>query len=506
MSTKSAIVEPGMEPQVETLDDSDATFSNLIVNYLPLSFRERHIRKLFSTFGKIESCRVMRFAQDGRTLSKGYGFVDFSTRAEAEAAIQGLNGKNVLGKNLKVGFAKPSGQRVKSNLFVTHIPSRWTESDLDEAFGKHGKIIERRILRDQDGGSRRSAFVRFDNNDQARKAIEKMNMWRPNMVDQPILVRVATEHESKRNKGPDNANKATRNTRNRRKKANNVSKRHEDFAAPKRPTSTPMRNQVAPQRRGQAAPAHKAPLKRDHIDMPPRQAVPEYRNERRNCNFYAPRQQKPYHPHTQSNMQAARSPQAAPERRRENWRVPSSRYEFDNDFDYLNYDNMGFDMIPPAPHTRADFEAIRDPDVGWEGIYRDPSFLSEEYNPNFGPDPYYPPRHSISERALSERNPERSAPKAPPAPPAQQQPGRTSGTEVHLVNFPLCLDKAAIMNMSSAYGEVMDVRIAIDNNGRSIRLATLCFTTVEAADRAIAAFDGCTIAGCVIHCSKANRV
>jgi len=39
----------------------------------------------------------MRFAQDGRTLSKGYGFVDFSTRAEAEAAIKGLNGKNVLG-------------------------------------------------------------------------------------------------------------------------------------------------------------------------------------------------------------------------------------------------------------------------------------------------------------------------------------------------------------------------------------------------------------------------
>eukprot|EP00493_Phyllostaurus_siculus_P027320 UN27667 len=126
----SAIIEPGMEPTVDTpvapVDDTDATFSNLIVNYLPLSFRERHIRKLFSTFGKIESCRVMRFAQDGRTLSKGYGFVDFSTRAEAEAAIQGLNGKNVLGtgKNLKVGFAKPSGQRVKSNLFVTHIPSR----------------------------------------------------------------------------------------------------------------------------------------------------------------------------------------------------------------------------------------------------------------------------------------------------------------------------------------------------------------------------------------------
>eukprot|EP00493_Phyllostaurus_siculus_P025934 UN26279 len=192
-----------------------------------------------------------------------------------------------------------------------------------------------------------------------------MNMWRPNMVDQPILVRVATEHESKRNKGPYNANnKANKNSRNRRKKTPNVSKRHEDFAAPKRPTSVPMRNQIQPQRRAQAAPANKAPvLKRDHIDMPSRSGMPEYRNERR--NYYGPRQ-KPYQPHTQNNMQ---SPQAAPERRRENWRgIPSSRYDFDNDFDYLNYDNMGFDM---APQIRADFEAIRDPDVGWEGIYRD---------------------------------------------------------------------------------------------------------------------------------------
>lgn len=502
MSMSSAIMKPGMEPSVGTqvveVDDTDATFSNLIVNYLPLSFRERHIRKLFSQFGKIESCRVMRFAQDGRTLSKGYGFVDFSTRAEAEAAIKGLNGKNVLGKNLKVGFAKPSGQRVKSNLFVTHIPSRWTETDLDKAFGLHGKIIERRILRDADGGSRRSAFVRFDNNDQARKAIDKLNMWRPKAVDQPILVRVATEHESKRSKGPDSFNKATRGVRNRRKKTQNVSKRHEDLNAPKRSPSVPMRTQAPPQRRGQAA-----PVNHDHIDMP-RPAVSQYRNERRNFSFYAA-QPKPYQQqHTQSNMQP-RSPQSAPSRRVQNYRAPATRYDFENDFAYLNYDNMGFDMISPTPQ-RPEFAAIRDPDVGWEGIYRDPSFLSEEFDPNYVRDPYYPariPERGIAERALPGKQIEITAPKPPPQ---QQQSGRTSGADVHLVNFPLCLDKAAIINMSSAYGEVSDVHMATDNNGRSIRLATLRFTTVEAADKAVAAFDGCTIAGCVVHCSKANRV
>merc|ERR1719204_915381 len=191
-----------MEANVSNVNDDDAdnSFSNLIVNYLPLSFRERHIRKLFSEHGKIQSCRVMRFAQDGRTLSKGYGFVDFSTREEAEAAVKALNGKNVLGKKLKVGFAKPSGQRVKSNLFVTSIPERWNESDLDTVFGQFGNIIERRILRDLEGKSRCSAFVRFDNNEQAKNAIQNLNNSRPNESDQPITVRVATDNDSGNNK------------------------------------------------------------------------------------------------------------------------------------------------------------------------------------------------------------------------------------------------------------------------------------------------------------------
>merc|ERR1711870_53560 len=95
---------------------------NLIVNYLPLSYRERHLLKLFSQIGDIKSCRVMRFVQDGRTLSKGHGFVKFSKLEEAQKAIETLNGKNVLGKQIKVSFARPNSQRTKSNLFISQIP------------------------------------------------------------------------------------------------------------------------------------------------------------------------------------------------------------------------------------------------------------------------------------------------------------------------------------------------------------------------------------------------
>lgn len=77
---------------------------------------------------------------------------------------------------------------------------------------------------------------------------------------------------------------------------------------------------------------------------------------------------------------------------------------------------------------------------------------------------YYPariPERGIAERALPGKQIEITAPKPPPQ---QQQSGRTSGADVHLVNFPLCLDKAAIINMSSAYGEVSDVHMVLLEN------------------------------------------
>merc|ERR1719229_656985 len=79
---------------------------NLIVNMIPFSWRERHLRKHFSKFGIITNYRVMRYAMLGQIRSKGYGFVKFSTHEEALAAIAGLNGKNFLGRVIRVEFAQ----------------------------------------------------------------------------------------------------------------------------------------------------------------------------------------------------------------------------------------------------------------------------------------------------------------------------------------------------------------------------------------------------------------
>lgn len=190
--------EPTTTFKRETCPENDNC--NLIVNYLPLSYRERHLLKLFSQIGDIKSCRVMRFVQDGRTLSKGYGFVKFGKIEEAQKAIETLNGKNVLGKQIKVSFARPNSQRTKSNLFISQIPKEWSDLELKHQFSSCGKIIESRVLRTEKKESRRCGFVRFDNNEQAHLAMEKMNGFRPSPFDVPIRVRIATQHEKNKAK------------------------------------------------------------------------------------------------------------------------------------------------------------------------------------------------------------------------------------------------------------------------------------------------------------------
>jgi len=169
----------------------DCDECNLIVNYLPLSYRERHPSKLFSQIGEIKSCRIMRFIQQDRPLSKGFGFVKFHNLEDAKRAIRELDGSNVLGKHIKVSFARPGADRSQSNLFVCQLPKRFNGEDLKDIFKGHGTIIESRVLFHENGQSRRCGFVRFDKDSEAKTAMEKLNKTRPTPKDAPIRIRIA---------------------------------------------------------------------------------------------------------------------------------------------------------------------------------------------------------------------------------------------------------------------------------------------------------------------------
>ena len=61
---------------------------------------EAHLTKLFSTYGTVQSCDIVKDKQTG--LSKGFAFIKMLAEEEADAAIAALNGKTIGGSKIRV--------------------------------------------------------------------------------------------------------------------------------------------------------------------------------------------------------------------------------------------------------------------------------------------------------------------------------------------------------------------------------------------------------------------
>ena len=83
--------------------------NKLYVGNLPYSYRDSDMEQAFSQYGTVSSAKVMMERDTGR--SKGFGFVEMSSEAEAKAAIEGMNGQQVGGRGLVVNEARPMESR-----------------------------------------------------------------------------------------------------------------------------------------------------------------------------------------------------------------------------------------------------------------------------------------------------------------------------------------------------------------------------------------------------------
>ena len=78
--------------------------NKLYVGNLPYGMRDIDLEQAFGQFGHVSSAKVMMERDTGR--SKGFGFVEMGSDAEAQAAIQGMNGQSVGGRNMVVNEAR----------------------------------------------------------------------------------------------------------------------------------------------------------------------------------------------------------------------------------------------------------------------------------------------------------------------------------------------------------------------------------------------------------------
>lgn len=82
---------------------------NIYVGNLSYALSESELRDAFANFGAVSSAKILTDRETGR--SRGFGFVEMPNRAEAEAAVANLNGKDVGGRPLRVNEARPRERR-----------------------------------------------------------------------------------------------------------------------------------------------------------------------------------------------------------------------------------------------------------------------------------------------------------------------------------------------------------------------------------------------------------
>jgi RNA recognition motif-containing protein len=83
--------------------------NKLYVGNLPYSVSDSDLQQTFARFGAVTSAKVMMDRETGR--SKGFGFVEMGSDAEAQAAISGMNGQSLGGRNCVVNEARPMEPR-----------------------------------------------------------------------------------------------------------------------------------------------------------------------------------------------------------------------------------------------------------------------------------------------------------------------------------------------------------------------------------------------------------
>ena len=133
----------------------------------------------FAEYGTVEKARVL--VRNGR--SEGVGFVEFSTKAEAQGALDNLNEQELDGRMMRIRFSypkNPNGNQREPNpdaegsntIFIGNVSYNTQKDTLWEFFKYYGEINDLRLAMDQDGNPRGFAHCEFATPESAKASLE----------------------------------------------------------------------------------------------------------------------------------------------------------------------------------------------------------------------------------------------------------------------------------------------------------------------------------------------
>ncbi|XP_046315386.1 heterogeneous nuclear ribonucleoproteins A2/B1-like [Marmota monax] len=151
-------------------------FRKLFIGGLSFETTDDSLRNYYEQWGKLTDCVVMRNPASKR--SRGFGFVTFSSMAEADAAMaarpHSIDGRVVEPKGAvaRKESGKPGARVTVKKLFVGRIKEDIEEHHLRDYFEEYGKIDTIEIITDRQSGKKRGfGFVTFDDHDPVDKIV-----------------------------------------------------------------------------------------------------------------------------------------------------------------------------------------------------------------------------------------------------------------------------------------------------------------------------------------------
>mmetsp|Transcript_59531 Transcript_59531/g.67721 ORF Transcript_59531/g.67721 Transcript_59531/m.67721 type:complete len:608 (-) Transcript_59531:497-2320(-) len=153
---------------------------NLFIKNIPEDCTEREMHNRCSRHGNIISLKFSRDRESNRC--RGYGFVLFSLDSEAETCKKALHDSLFHDSRLVVDYfvekaKRPAVKKPQNNLYVSNIPSNWSNDDIKKRFSEFGEIISAVVVPADESGDEKNkgfGFVCFEKAEDAQKALETM--------------------------------------------------------------------------------------------------------------------------------------------------------------------------------------------------------------------------------------------------------------------------------------------------------------------------------------------